>query len=327
MKAGLLLMKPASAVLHWNIVSDRAVLEYKRPAPTRSGMEETPGPSGRLAQGVAGAAAASMLTLLAPDSAAASETASAGVLAFLERLQEMGPYGPLLFVVTVAFAELIPLFPTQPLSLASGLLFGPRLGAALIVAATSVAATTAFYLARGVGRPLAEKVISSELRETGGSGGPGGAATRQLRRVNDAIEAGGWWEQFGAVALLRLTPVVPFSASNYLLGLSPLRFAPYITGTLAGMAVWSTVYASLGGASRALLHSGVEPDVLLADMADKAGAYTEDAAVAGLAVGAAVALAWATGLLRSGEAPPHAEAPPPADAKDKEPVQRVKDRV
>ena len=43
------------------------------------------------------------------------------------RLQEMGPYGPLLFVVTVACAELIPLFPTQPLSLASGLLFGPRL--------------------------------------------------------------------------------------------------------------------------------------------------------------------------------------------------------
>ena len=54
------------------------------------------------------------------------------------------------------------------------------------------------------------------------------------------------------------------SASNYLLGLSPLRYAPYISGTLAGMAVWSTVYASLGGASRTLLQSGVEPDVLLA---------------------------------------------------------------
>ena len=39
----------------------------------------------------------------------------------------MGPYGPLLFVVVVVCAELIPLFPTQPLSLASGLLFGPRL--------------------------------------------------------------------------------------------------------------------------------------------------------------------------------------------------------
>ena len=43
-----------------------------------------------------------------------------------------------------------------------------------------------------------------------GPGGAGGAAARQLQRVNDAIEAGGWWEQFGAIALLRLTPVVPF---------------------------------------------------------------------------------------------------------------------
>ena len=33
--------------------------------------------------------------------------------------------GPLLFVLTMASAEMIPLFPTQPLSLASGLLFGP----------------------------------------------------------------------------------------------------------------------------------------------------------------------------------------------------------
>ena len=38
-------------------------------------------------------------------------------------------------------------------------------GAALIVAATSVAATTAFFAARGIFRPLAEKVISSEMRE------------------------------------------------------------------------------------------------------------------------------------------------------------------
>jgi len=40
--------------------------------------------------------------------------------------------------------------------------------------------------------------------------GGGGGAAAQLRRVNDAIESGGWWQQFGAVALLRLTPVVPF---------------------------------------------------------------------------------------------------------------------
>lgn len=43
-----------------------------------------------------------------------------------DQIEALGPYGPLLFVVTVMITEMIPLFPTQPLSLASGLLFGPQ---------------------------------------------------------------------------------------------------------------------------------------------------------------------------------------------------------
>lgn len=61
-----------------------------------------------------------------------------------------------------------------------------------------------------------------------------------------------------------------------------------------------------------------------ADLADKAGAYTEDAAIAGLAAGALVAVAWATGLIGR----PASEAPPPpAEGTDKERVERLKDRV
>jgi hypothetical protein len=42
-----------------------------------------------------------------------------------DKVHELGPWGPALFVVTVVGCEMIPLFPTQPLALASGLLFGP----------------------------------------------------------------------------------------------------------------------------------------------------------------------------------------------------------
>lgn len=37
-----------------------------------------------------------------------------------------------------------------------------------------------------------------------------------------------------------------------------------MVGTVAGMSVWSILYASLGGASKALLESGADLDVLLA---------------------------------------------------------------
>ena len=40
-------------------------------------------------------------------------------------VENLGPWGPVLFVAAVAGCEMIPLFPTQPLSLAAGLLFGP----------------------------------------------------------------------------------------------------------------------------------------------------------------------------------------------------------
>ena len=41
-----------------------------------------------------------------------------------DEVQAVGPLGPGLFVLAVTVAELIPLFPTQPLALTAGLLFG-----------------------------------------------------------------------------------------------------------------------------------------------------------------------------------------------------------
>lgn len=42
------------------------------------------------------------------------------------QVDSLGPWGGVLFVVVVMTAEMVPLLPTQPLSLASGLLFGPQ---------------------------------------------------------------------------------------------------------------------------------------------------------------------------------------------------------
>lgn len=44
--------------------------------------------------------------------------------------------------------------------------------------------------------------------------------------------------------------------------MTPLELPAFMTGTVAGMTVWGVVYASLGGASRSLLKSGVDPEQL-----------------------------------------------------------------
>lgn len=88
-----------------------------------------------------------------------------------------------------------------------------------------------------------------------------------------AIEEGGFWRQYSAILLLRCTPVVPFSAGNYLLGLTPLPVGPFVTGSVSGMALWSFLYASVGGASRTLLLGGADAEELFADMAAKASMW------------------------------------------------------
>jgi len=50
-----------------------------------------------------------------------------------------------------------------------------------------------------------------------------------------AIERAIGEESFRLVFLLRLTPVVPFNALNYLLGVTPIRFGPYALATFLGM--------------------------------------------------------------------------------------------
>ena len=56
------------------------------------------------------------------------------------------------------------------------------------------------------------------------------------------------------------------SASNYLLGLTPLQYPPFIVGSVGGMAVWAVIYASIGGAGRTLLQSGVSLNDVFAGM-------------------------------------------------------------
>jgi len=243
------------------------------------------------------------ISLLLPGVASASGgTLSGGALdlfrQFLGGVEGLGPWGPVAFVLVVMLCEMVPLFPTQPLSLASGLLFGAINGALVMLLGVTLAAVNAFLIARGVGRPLAQKVIEWEMKSHEGKedgseegGGEGGMASK-MSEVQRTIERGGLWQQITAITLLRLTPVVPFSASNYLLGLTPVQLPAFLGGTVGGMTVWSVLYASLGGASRKLLDNGADIGSLLADLGGKASAMSANIAGYSLVIIGGVAVVY-----------------------------------
>lgn len=231
---------------------------------------------------------AAIMQLSTPYMAFAVESAPEGTFdMILKTTEALGPLGGLFFVCAVVICECIPLFPTTPLSLASGILFGPQHGALYVLGGTTLASVIAFAVSRGFGRPLAEKIISAELSASQDEG-DGSLIQKKVQDIEKVIEQGTFWQQAGSVLALRLTPVIPFSASNYLLGLTPLPVGPYLTGTIVGMSFWSVVYASLGGASRAVLSKGVDPDVLLGELLETTGNVTSKAGFAAL-LGAAIA--------------------------------------
>ena len=116
-------------------------------------------------------------------------------------------------------------------TLVAGALFGLVRGVVIVAIATSVADAVAFLAARYVGRGVVERLAARYPR---------------ARAIDLAVTRAGW----RIVALLRLNPAIPYSASNYLFGATGVAFLPYLVAsgifTLPGTITY--VYLGYAGA-------------------------------------------------------------------------------
>jgi uncharacterized membrane protein YdjX (TVP38/TMEM64 family) len=149
-----------------------------------------------------------------------------------------GPATPLVLLVAYSLLTVVPI-PRTVFNLAAGLLVGTVAGIAIGLVATTVAAALSFWLARLLGRDL----VTRHLHRTG------------VKAVNERLSGGGVL----AVTSLRLIPVVPFAPFSYLCGVSSVRFAPYLAGTLLGSVPGTVAVVVLGDAL-----TGDTPPALLA---------------------------------------------------------------
>jgi uncharacterized membrane protein YdjX (TVP38/TMEM64 family) len=154
---------------------------------------------------------------------------------WLQELQDwvsaMGPAGPIIYGAIYVAAVLL-FVPGIVLTLGAGLLFGLVRGIVLVSVASTIAAALAFLIARHVARARIERLAR---------------AREDFQAIDRAIGEKGW----KIVAMLRLSPLVPFSLSNYLYGLTSVRFGPYIAASWLAMLPATVVYVSLGAAGRA----------------------------------------------------------------------------
>jgi uncharacterized membrane protein YdjX (TVP38/TMEM64 family) len=131
-----------------------------------------------------------------------------GVDALEAWVQESGTWAPVLFGAVYIAAALL-CMPASPLSFGAGALFGVWTGLLVISLASTIAAALAFLIARHSAR---DAIVQRVDR------------FRRFRAIDRAITTGG----ARIVALLRLSPLVPFSIGNYLFGLTGVRWLPYV---------------------------------------------------------------------------------------------------
>lgn len=143
----------------------------------------------------------------------------------------LGVWAPFVFGLFYVAASLL-LVPASALTLAAGAFFGLGLGTLVV----SLASTTAAGLAFLIARYLARERITSKIQHS-----------PRFDAIDRAVSEGGW----KIVALLRLSPAVPFTLQNYLYGLTGIRFWSYLLTSWLAMLPGTFLYIYLGHIGRA----------------------------------------------------------------------------
>jgi uncharacterized membrane protein YdjX (TVP38/TMEM64 family) len=128
----------------------------------------------------------------------------------------LGGLGLVGFALLQAFIALSGILPASLLGIAAGTIYGVVPGLALAAISTLAGAMLAFLLSRSAFRPAIERLCARKPR---------------LRNLDARIGRDGW----KLVCLLRLSPVMPFAPTSYLLGLSSIGMRDYLVGTLASL--------------------------------------------------------------------------------------------
>lgn len=147
-----------------------------------------------------------------------------------------GPWGGVLYGAVYVFAVLL-FVPGSVLTIGAGLIFGLLWGTVIVSAASTTAAAAAFLIARYLARDRVEALARRN---------------EKFGAIDRAIREKGW----RVVALLRLSPLVPFSLSNYLYGLTPVAFGPYVLASWIAMLPATLVYVWIGAAGKAVAAEG-----------------------------------------------------------------------
>lgn len=143
------------------------------------------------------------------------------------QIRAWGPWAALGSIVLMVVHSFLP-FPSEIITLANGMVFGPFWGSIITWVGAMLGAISTFGLVRLLGRPFVYRMLSE----------------CQLNRLSD------WSARQGGIALLigRLIPVVAFNLLNYAAAMTHISWWTYIWATGLGI-LPMTIVLNVFGAS------------------------------------------------------------------------------
>ena len=145
-------------------------------------------------------------------------------------VEQRGVWGHVIFIAAYAVATVL-FFPGSLMTIGAGLAFGLWRGFAVVSAGATLGAALAFLIARYFVRSKVEAKAKDNPK---------------FAAMDEAIGKQGW----KMVALLRLSPLLPFNLSNYLYGVTKIGFWPYLAASWVGMLPGTFLYVYLGAAGK-----------------------------------------------------------------------------
>ena len=128
----------------------------------------------------------------------------------IDKIDSFGLFAPLFFLGLYCLVSIF-FLPSILLVLAGGVLFGPGLGTLFNLLGATMGATCGFLISRYC---IPVKLSTVE--------------NVRVQKLILQIERQGW----KSVALLRLTPAIPYNLVNYAMGLTRIKFSHYLIATI-----------------------------------------------------------------------------------------------
>ena len=119
--------------------------------------------------------------------------------------------------------------PGLPVTMLSGLAFGPVWGVVYASIGSVIGVSFAFLVARYTTRRMVEGWV---------------AGNTQFRKIDEGVQKQGW----RMLMITRLVPIFPFNLQNYAYGLTKIKFLTYVLVSWICMLPGTAAYVQLGAA-------------------------------------------------------------------------------